>query len=193
MVKKVICLAVVLGLASTASALVVTGYQEWGSETQIADLEGGFLTVQGPAGHALFAARVNQDGADVTIEMGGLLETQNTYKLPDDNGPSNVYVLDGTWMAHDVESFGQERDSMMYVGAAGVIELATGLGGGNERYDPYHWLDEGSLVPDPALGAGWTIQVEDLGGGAARITAIPEPATLALLGLGGLALIRRKR
>jgi len=157
------------GLVRCASAVVVDGYQEWNDRTQLADLGGLQITA---TGHAKFTNRVDHDGVDVTIAAGGILETNDTYKLPDNEGPSNVYV-NGTWNAYDIESFGQERNSMIYVGATGVINVATGYGDNDTegRYNPLHWLNEGSLLVDPALDpAVWSIQITDMGGGAARIT-----------------------
>jgi len=181
MCKKMILLTslvFVLALTSSTWALVVTDYQVWTVRTQIADdLEGGFLEIQGPDGYAHFTARVDQDAADVTIGEGGILETNDTYKLPDGHpepDPTNVFV-NGTWYAHDIESFGQERAAMMYIGANGVLNLETGLGGtgDNERYDPEHWVEEGSLVVSEDLDPNlWRISIEDLGGGAARVTVI---------------------
>jgi len=157
-------------LAGVASALVVSDTQTWNERIQLNSLGGLEIT---ETGHAIFNGRVDHDGVDVTIAAGGILETNDTYKLPDDAGPSNVYV-NGTWNAHDIESFGQERDSMIYIGGDGVINLATGYGdsGTQGRYNPLHWLDEGSLVLDSSLDpAAWSIQITDMGGGAAQITA----------------------
>jgi hypothetical protein len=53
---------VVLGLARSASALVVSGFQEWNQRTQLADLGGLEIT---SAGYARFTARVDQDATDV--------------------------------------------------------------------------------------------------------------------------------
>ncbi len=159
-----------LALVGTASAEVVDGQQEWNDLTQICDMGGLQITA---TGHAIFNDRVDHDGCDVTIEAGGILETNDTYKLPDHAGPSNVYV-GGTWNAYDIESFGQERESMIYLNANGVINVATGYGDDDTegRYNPLHWLDEGSLLVDTSLDPGvWFIEIEDLGGGAARITA----------------------
>jgi len=53
----------------------------------------------------------------------------------------------------------------------------------------------GSYAPNANIigygGAGTVSYVE--GGGVTTITAVPEPVTMMLLGLGGLSLIRRKR
>jgi len=126
----------------------------------------------------VFNGGVEHDRCDITINSGGWLETNGQYHLPDDEGPSNVYLLDGTWDAEQIVNFGPDRQSCIYVGANGVINLATGLGddswGG--RYNPLHWIDEGSLLVDPSLDpAIYSIRIEDMGGGACRITAISEP------------------
>lgn len=202
MLQRLACILVVLGLASSASALVVDTFMQWTDEIQLADLEPPGLEITS-TGHAQFTARVDHDGVDVSIAPGGILETQDTYKLPDDAGPSNVFV-DGTWNANNIESFGPNRDSAIVMNDDGVINLATGFGGTgpNERYDPLNWIMEddggdlgkGTLKLDPSLDPGvWSIKIEDLGDGASRITVIPEPGTLVLLGIGGLVLVRRRK
>ena len=68
------------GLSSSASALVVNNFQEWNQRTQLADIGGLEIT---STGHAKFTARVDHDATDVIIHPGGILETLDTYKLPE--------------------------------------------------------------------------------------------------------------
>ena len=109
-------LALVFGLACDASALVVNNFQECNQRTQLADLGGLEIT---SSGHARFTARVDHDVADVIINPGGILETLDTYKLPDNQHSepdrSNAYVY-GTWNAGDIQSFGIDRASYIYMG-----------------------------------------------------------------------------
>ena len=165
-----------LGMANSASAVVVDGYQEWTERTQLANLGGLEIT---STGHAKFTARVDHDAVDVTIAAGGILETLDTYKLPDEHPEptrSNVYV-NGTWNANNIESKGTGRAAYIYVGATGVINIQIGYGGtapyeNPADYDPLTWLADNSLLVDPSLDpAVWFIQITDMGGGAAQITA----------------------
>jgi len=181
MCRKLTCLVffvAVLGLAHSASALVVSGFQEWTQRTDLADLGGLEIT---STGHARFTARVDHDATDLIIHPGGLLETLDTYKLPDGRPQpelSNAYVY-GTWNAHDIESFGVDRAAYIYIGAEGEINMTSNTGSGSD--DPLAWLDEAqlggrSLFVAPELDPEvWSIQIEDLGGGAYRITASGPP------------------
>jgi hypothetical protein len=179
-VIQLVVVALVFGLACDASALVLSNFREWGQRTQLADLGGLEIT---STGHARFTARVDHDVTDVIIHQGGILETLDTYKLPDNQHSepdrSNAYVY-GTWNAGDIQSFGIDRAAYIYMGPEGEINITGGPDSGTS-YEPQAWLDEAQLggrslllVPelDPAV---WSIKIEDLGGGAYRITTIGPP------------------
>ncbi|MHC4354020.1 MAG: hypothetical protein ACYS0H_15025, partial [Planctomycetota bacterium] len=182
MCRRLTCLAffvLVVGLASSASALVLSNFREWNQRTQLADLGGLEIT---STGHARFTARVDHDATDVIIHPGGVLETLDTYKLPDGRPQpelSNAYVY-GTWNARDIQSFGVDRAAYIYVGPEGEINIASNTDSG-ASYNPQAWLDESqlggrSLLLAPELDpAVWSIKIEDLGGGAYRITAVGPP------------------
>ncbi|MHC4298512.1 MAG: discoidin domain-containing protein [Planctomycetota bacterium] len=174
-----LCIALVFGLTCDASALVVDNFREWNQRTDLANIGGLEIT---STGHARFTARVDHDATDVIIHPGGILETLDTYKLPDGRPQpelSNAYVY-GTWNARDIQSFGVERAAYIYVGPKGEINIASNTNSG-ASYNPQAWLDEAqlggrSLLLAPELDpAVWSIQIEDLGGGAYRITAVGPP------------------
>jgi hypothetical protein len=174
-----VCFASVFGLTCDALALVVNNFQEWNQRTQLADLGGLEIT---STGHAKFTARVDHDATDVIIHPGGILETLDTYKLPDGRPQpelSNAYVY-GTWNARDIQSFGVERAAYIYMGPEGEINITSNTDSG-ASYNPLAWVDEAqlggrSLLLAPELDpAVWSIQIEDLGGGAYRITALGPP------------------
>jgi len=181
-----VSLVLLLGLACDASALVVGGFQEWNQRIQLASLGGLEIT---STGHAKFSARVDQDAVDVIIHPGGILETLDTYKLPDSNPQpqtTSVYVY-GTWKARDIQSFGVERAAYIYIGPKGQLNLQRGYNDPDPSYNVLAWLDEAqlggrSLLVAPELDPQvWSIQVEDLGGGACRITATGPPPGIAAM------------
>ncbi|UCD52586.1 MAG: discoidin domain-containing protein, partial [Phycisphaerales bacterium] len=167
-----------------ASAVIVNDFQEWDQRIQLASIGGLEITA---TGHARFTARVDQDATDVIIHPGGVLETLDTYKLPDSHPEpelTNVYVY-GTWNAHDIQSFGVDRAAYIYMGPEGVINLERGYDDSSASYNVLAWLDEAqlggqSLLLAPELDPEvWSIQIEDLGGGACRITAYGPPPAAA--------------
>ncbi|MHC4243203.1 MAG: discoidin domain-containing protein [Planctomycetota bacterium] len=182
-----ISFVLVLALVNSASALVVSSFQEWNQRTQLADLGGLEIT---STGHARFTARVDHDVTDVIIHPGGILETLDEYKLPDNRHSepefSNAYVY-GTWNAAEIQSFGVDRAAYIYIGPEGEINLERGYDDSSTSYNVLAWLDDTqlggrSLLVAPELDPEvWTIKIEDLGGGACRITAFgPPPAGAAM-------------
>jgi hypothetical protein len=98
-------------------------------------------------------------------------------------GPAGLTALEGAVASGDsggalfVDFFG----TFLQVG---VTSYAAGPVG--EPFGKYGWL---SGYADLTLGAEWIQQTT----GIAPVTPVPEPATMAVLGLGALALLRRKR
>ena len=88
-----------------------------------------------------------------------------------------------------------EPDEVWDAGTEVNDELATSVGALGAG--PLDGTPEGGVitVPHPGIVGDWDIPASRdwTGGTVARITIVPEPATLGLLALGGLALLRRRR
>lgn len=192
MLKKLVSIVIVLGLVSSASALVITDTVTWGDRTSIpGQSDGGVEVMDG--GKLIATARVDHDGPGwLIIRSGGVVEFNDQYKLPDDDqGSGNtpkIYIEGGGLMTvADTESIGERlyADGGLYVGVCGTF--VTGNIDDGDRRDPrsgewniFAWGD----------ADGYDITVE---GNVATVHGTPEPATIMLLGLGGLALIRRRK
>jgi hypothetical protein len=184
--------------ASSSSAAVISTDTTWANRTGVLDQINGFVEITSGATLAA-TARVDHDGgigdAGRVILNGGNFTSTVDYKLPDNNSgnPAFMGIYDGTFTANKFESFGLARDATIEIGANGIFAVESQYSAVTEndgnRYNVGNLILEGSLYASEGL----TLDVQDLGGGAVQVTAIPEPATLSLLGLSVLTLFRRRK
>jgi hypothetical protein len=125
------------------------------------------------------ASWVNQLGGDVTIN-GALNVSYRSANCYYDLMGGNLTVGNLTFNA----GTGPTGSGGYMVIGDGVLKIA-----GNRVNDVSGWVLGGQMLP---AVSGDTINAVYDGSAWTTVTAIPEPATLALLGLGGLLLRRRK-
>ena len=165
--KKLLVMLVVFGMASVATASLSLSYD--GSE----------LGVELGPGHDMYAL-----DAKIVISDGvGTIGTADT-----------IAVFTG-FSIPIVEAGGSTDTSRWYTGAtlvlAGggpIVGPATILGGMDLAYSS----DE-VTIQLVILEPGTNVDQQDVPAGVLDEIVIPEPLTMSLLGLGGLALLRRRR
>ena len=186
MYKKLLVIGIALAMASSASALVVNDTQTWGDRTAIHELSDATLEI-GPLGNLTITNRVDLDGPGEIIINGGTLTITGDLKVPDNADTFGPVVTVNSGLLDVIagtEAIG-DRNPTLNVGAGTFRTGGTNRG---ERYLPT--TAQWNNVPIPPMD---TIVYTDLGGNVMEVTATPEPATMALLGLGSLILFRRKK
>jgi uncharacterized protein YjbI with pentapeptide repeats len=108
-------------------------------------------------------------------------------------GSEMEFLLDNVWGSAVTAATGVVPDlgGILYLGFADGIDPGTLVG---QTFDIFNWsgpLDAGNRFDD--VRSEWPLW--DLGAlyTTGEVTLLPEPATLSLLALGGLALLRRRR
>ncbi len=124
------------------------------------------------------------DNSQVNVSGGVIRNLLNAY------GNSQISVSGGLfnekmYLSHDAVVTIDGSDFAVNGTDVGYIEL-TSILGDSYRYEPYRRLT-GTLLNGNPLNNVFQI------GNRAKIVLIPEPATLLLLCLGGMTLLRRKR
>ena len=203
-VNVVVAAVVVAVLGASASAWTVSTVESASTRVSIANMIDGlggdsstdFVLDIVTGGHITATARVDHDGPYSLLLNGGDFTGESDgagYKLPDNNtgNPAFIGIYDGTMDLQAIETFGLDRDATIEIGANGTLIVALNYAevlDGN-RYNLYNYIDDGSVY----ASAGLSLVATPDGLGGVEVTAVPEPITLSLLGLGGLMLRRRRK
>lgn len=133
----------------------------------------------------------------LTINAGGVYDSTSGYvNLPDDFGPVEINIA-GTWRMGLVYGKGDTRMGEILLLAGGKIDATqwfntweTDPDVDNWKKDPMYWVYRGWVNAAP----GCELVMNDTGVGTGTLTAVvPEPATLSILSLGVLALLRKRK
>jgi hypothetical protein len=199
MMRKLLIFMLVLGMASLANAAILT--VESSGSSAVNALKGATVSVDivtdtavnvnlsatlmqsttSAAGNATAAALGTLDAGFNSINFAGNLQNANTV------APARFILIDRingvistgspAVAAGSLYNFNLSIPGTAALGDTFTVDFATGtptIGGGMPPY---------GLLQDGAAPTGTT----------ALVITIPEPATIALLGLGGLVLLRKRK
>lgn len=154
-----------------------------GSFTTVGD--GGHLWIGGDAGNGAVGTVIVKGGGTMTVGQGG---GGAQFGLGWSGGTGNALIEDGLlWIANWHDSLSITAGSNMNITGGTVRIKGYRLDGinamvGDGRITGYGFADTSHVL------VNWDAAKEET-----VITAIPEPMTMLLFGLGGLALIKRKK
>jgi hypothetical protein len=175
----------------------------WGATSGVVEINGGTLNIGSHLWMARGSANTNAPAGvptsygSLTINTGGVvnvggmigLGTGDAVNQAAGKGVATITVNDGGLLVlSNIHASGTSvfPGSMFYLNGSGQIEFSGNFTGVmNDLYIPTYVTGNGIL--------GNAVAAYDSGLNKTFVTAIPEPATLALLGLGVLGLLRKKQ
>ena len=200
--KKLLIFMLVLGMASMASAVTVPSDQTFYFQMDISGPQADFytgdtITIDIYAGDTIAVTDMLSTVLNIstaasagtaTISNAGDWGTPptgiNLTTTADGSGGFNVNVH-GIVAAAGIPTGASIYSVSFVAGAAGTVTIDAASG---------TWSGWGAAVgPVDGFNDGTTPGYEIYGLPYAQVTVIPEPMTIALLGLGGLALLRRRK